>query len=69
MRYRIQTDGEKFRVQKKVMFWWVRGSVDRYGSPMRHVHCVYRPYDTRAEAQEWIDEVLNQPPKPEWTTV
>ena len=63
MRFRIQTDGKKFRVQARA-WWslgvWVIGAIDD--------DCfVYRLFRNRAEAEAWIAE--QEQTKPKWRTV
>ena len=57
MKFRIQTDGEKFRVQKRFwsVYWW-----DWATRPWGY-------FDTRAEAEAWIDE--QEQTKPKWETI
>ena len=67
MKFRIQTDGEKFRVQKKILFWWGKGCVNSKSARDGHAITWYRILSTRAEAQAWIDE--HQEPKRKWRTL
>ena len=66
MKFQIQTDGEKFRVQARA--WrtlgvWTRGAVDDWllDPP------TYTRFNTFTEAQEWVDDQGQTPSK--WRTI
>ena len=51
MRFRIQTDGEKFRVQRKVGRWWAEGAYI-YGEFTGDKY--YIQFNTYKQAVAWI---------------
>ena len=73
MKFRIQTDGEKFRVQEQHWYGWgcshrvgYRIWVSRGKDGCRRVW-EYQRFSTQAEAQAWIDQ--HQEPKRKWRTL
>ena len=50
MKYRIQTNGEKFRVQSKILFWWI---VDEYWDD-NTCRSIELGFDTKRRAEHYI---------------
>ena len=66
MKFRIQTDDEKFRVQASA--WWTLGIwIIGALAWRRGGEAKYAEFDTRTDAQTWIDEEGQKPPK--WRTL
>ena len=68
MRFRIQTDGEKFRVQRRRWFVWWYGA-DCYNTGYMPAKREYWLFHTYAKAEAWIDNELNEKPPPKWRTI
>lgn len=66
MRFRIQTDGEKFRVQEQKR----RLNEPEHGEPWFLVAWfTLALFDRLVDAKAWLDTKNNKTPNPKWETV